>query len=64
MDNYVDNLSKIKELAQKVRILELLDPTAEVVTLLTEIIDRCKRIPELEMVDNNFMNIDNLEAEA
>jgi len=64
MDNYVDNLSKIKKLAEQVKILELLEPTAEVVNVLTEIIDRCKHIPELEMIDDNFINMDNFEAEA
>ena len=64
MDNYADNLSKIKELAGQIKILELLDPTAEVVNVLTEIIDRCKDIPELEMIDDNFINMDNFEAEA
>ena len=64
MDNYVDNLKKIRELADEIKILDLLNPSSNVVNLLTEIIDRCKQIPELEMIDNNFINMDNFEAEA
>ena len=64
MDNYVDNLNRIRELADEVKVLDLLDPSSKVVNILTEIIERCRHIPELEMVDNNFMNLDNLEAKA
>tara|TARA_R110000787_G_scaffold142995_1_gene256672 strand:+ start:2043 stop:2237 length:195 start_codon:yes stop_codon:yes gene_type:complete len=64
MDNYADNLKKIKELADGVKVLDLLDPSSHIVNILTEIIDRCKQIPELEMIDNNFINMENFEAEA
>tara|TARA_X000001382_G_scaffold89363_1_gene64050 strand:+ start:303 stop:497 length:195 start_codon:yes stop_codon:yes gene_type:complete len=64
MDNYVENLNKIKELAEQVKVLDLLDPSSKVVNIMTEIIERCKDIPELEMIDNNFINMDNFEAEA
>ena len=64
MDNYVDNLNRIRELADEVKVLDLLDPSSKVLNILTEIIERCRHIPELEMVDNNFMNLDNLEAKA
>ena len=64
MDNYVENLNKIKELAEQVKVLDLLDPSSKVVNIMTEIVERCKDIPELEMIDNNFINMDNFEAEA
>jgi len=64
MDNYVDNLEKIRELADGVKVLDLLNPSSNVVIVLTEIIERCRQIPELEMIDNNFINMDNFEAEA
>ena len=64
MDNYVENLNKIKELAEQVKVLDLLDPSSKVVNIMTEIIERCRDIPELEMIDNNFINMDNFEAEA
>lgn len=64
MDNYADNLKKIKELADGVKVLDLLDPSSHIVNIMTEIIERCKQIPELEMIDNNFINMDNFEAEA
>tara|TARA_R110000751_G_scaffold29079_3_gene75254 strand:- start:258 stop:452 length:195 start_codon:yes stop_codon:yes gene_type:complete len=64
MDNYADNLRKIRELADGVKVLDLLDPSSHIVNILTEIIDRCKQIPELEMIDNNFINMENFEAEA
>ena len=64
MDSYVENLNKIKELAEQVKVLDLLDPSSKVVNIMTEIIERCRDIPELEMIDNNFINMDNFEAEA
>jgi hypothetical protein len=64
MDNYADNLKKIRELADEVKVLDLLDPSSHVVNIMTEIIERCRQIPELEMIDNNFINMDNFEAEA
>ena len=64
MDNYVDNLNKIKKLASDLKVVDLLDPSSKTVNVLTEIIERCRHIPELEMVDNNFINMDNFEAEA
>ena len=64
MDNYVENLKKIKELAGEIRVLNLLDPSSHTVSIMAEIIERCKHIPELEMVDSNFINMDNFEAEA
>jgi|TARA_R110000824_G_scaffold78663_2_gene198426 hypothetical protein len=64
MDNYVENLKKIKELADGVKVLDLLDPSSHTVSIVTEIIERCKHIPALEMIDNNFINMDNFEAEA
>ena len=63
-DSYAENLNKIRELSGDVRVLELLDPSSGLVNVLAEIVERCKRIPELEMVERNFMNIDNFEAEA
>tara|TARA_B110000263_G_C15129658_1_gene428220 strand:+ start:199 stop:393 length:195 start_codon:yes stop_codon:yes gene_type:complete len=64
MDNYADNLKKIRELADGVKVLDLLDPSSHIVNIMTEIIERCKQIPELEMIDNNFINMENFEAEA
>ena len=63
-DSYAENLNKIRELSGDVRVLELLDPSSGLVNVLAEIIERCKRIPELEMVERKVMNIDNCEAEA
>ena len=62
MDNYVENFNRIKELADQIKILDLLDPTSQTVLLITEMVDRCKHIPKLEMIDNSFIN--NFEAEA
>jgi len=64
MDNYVENLKKIKELADGIKGLDLLNPNSRTVNIMAEIIERCKHIPELEMIDNNFINMDNFEAEA
>ena len=63
-DDYADNLNRIRELSRQVKILDLLDPTSRVVNILTEIVERSRHIPELEMVERKIMNIDNCEAEA
>ena len=63
-DNYVDNFNKIRQIAEDIKILELLDPSSRTVSCLTDLIERCRQIPELEMIDETFMNMDNFEAEA
>ena len=63
-DDYADNLYRIRELSRQVKILDLLDTTSRVVNILTEIVERSRHIPELEMVERKIMNIDNCEAEA
>ena len=64
-DHYVENLNRIRELASEVKALDLLDPNGHTVGILTEIIDRAKRIPELERMDFELdLNIDNIEADA
>ena len=50
-DDYADNLNRIRELSRQVKILDLLDPTSRVVNILTEIVERSRHIPELEMVE-------------
>ena len=57
-DDYADNLNKIRELSRQVKILDLLDPTSRIVNILTEIVERSRHIPELEMVERKIMNID------
>ena len=62
-DNYIENLNTLRELAKSVQALDLIDPSSSTVTILTEIIERCKFIPELEMIHHNpFMNIEEAEA--
>ena len=64
-DHYIENLNRFKAIAEEVQILDLLNPTSNTVNLLTEILDRAKRIPDLERVDFDIdVNIDNIEAEA
>ena len=64
-DHYIENLNRIRAIAEEVQILDLLNPTSNTVNLLTEILDRAKRIPDLERVDFDIdVNIDNIEAEA
>ena len=64
-DHYIENLNRIRLLADQVKILDLLNPTSDTVNLLTEIIDRAKKIPELERLDfEEDLKIDNIEAEA
>ena len=64
-DDYIENLNRIRLLADQVKILDLLNPTSDTVNLLTEIIDRAKKIPELERLDfEEDLKIDNIEAEA
>ena len=52
-DNYIDNLNTLRKLAHEIKSLDLLDPSSDTVLKITEIIQRCKIIPELEMVDYN-----------
>tara|TARA_R110002020_G_scaffold273184_2_gene488256 strand:+ start:654 stop:854 length:201 start_codon:yes stop_codon:yes gene_type:complete len=64
-DNYVENLNKLRELAENIKSLDILDPTSQTILVITEIIQRAKLIPELEMIDQmNNIEIQDLEAEA
>ena len=64
-DNYVQNLNKLRELAKNIKILDILDPTSKTIMQITEIIQRAKLIPELEMVDRmDKIQIQDIEAEA
>tara|TARA_X000001388_G_scaffold76030_2_gene72253 strand:- start:253 stop:447 length:195 start_codon:yes stop_codon:yes gene_type:complete len=62
-DNYIDNLNKLRKLAGSVNSLDIMDPSSHVLLTITEIIQRCKKIPEIEMVDHNpFQFIEEAEA--
>ena len=64
-DNYVDNLNKLRNLAENIKSLDILDPSSKTILVITEIIQRAKRIPELEMVDQmDKIEIQDFEAEA
>ena len=64
-DNYVENLNKLRELAESIKSLDILDPTSKTIMLLTEMVQRAKLIPELEMVDNREkFELQDFEAEA
>tara|TARA_R100000655_G_scaffold34698_2_gene67485 strand:- start:6164 stop:6394 length:231 start_codon:yes stop_codon:yes gene_type:complete len=73
-DTYADNINVLKEIAKQIRATDLLDPSSRTVSLMTEIIDRCKKLPQLEMVDfnvkypsvveKNEFEIDNIEGDA
>ena len=64
-DNYVENLNKLRKLAENIKSLDILDPTSQTILVITEIIKRAKLIPELEMIDQmNKIEIQDLEAEA
>ena len=64
-DNYVQNLNKLRELAKNIKSLDILDPTSKTILDITEIIQRARLIPELEMVDQmDKIEIKDFEAEA
>tara|TARA_R100000664_G_scaffold26225_1_gene36378 strand:+ start:2490 stop:2690 length:201 start_codon:yes stop_codon:yes gene_type:complete len=64
-DNYVDNLNKLRNLAENIKSLDILDPSSKTILVITEIIQRAKLIPELEMVDQmDKIEIKDFEAEA
>jgi len=66
-ESYADNINVLKEIAKQIKAIDLLDPSSRTVSLMTEIIERCKRLPQLEMVDLNTkekIEIDNIEADA
>lgn len=64
-DNYVDNLNKLRELAFSIKNLDILDPTSHTILILTEMVQRAKLIPELEMIDNmEKFELQDFEASA
>jgi hypothetical protein len=64
-DNYVDNLNKLREIANNLKSLDILDPSSRTIMLVTEMVRRAKLIPELEMVDKlDKILIEDFEAEA
>jgi len=65
-NHYVVNINEIKKLAMEIKALDLFDPSSRTVTVMSEIIDLCKKLPDLEIVDftSNDLNIDNIEADA
>ena len=65
VDNYVDNLNKLRKLAKNIKSLDILDPTSKTILDITKIIQRARLIPELEMVDQmDKIEIQDFEAEA
>ena len=65
VDNYVEYFNKLRELAESIKSLDILDPTSKTIMLLTEMVQRAKLIPELEMVDNmEKFELQDFEAEA
>ena len=65
VDNYVDNLNKLRKLAKNIKSSDILDPTSKTILDITEIIQRARLIPELEMVDDmDKIEIKDFEAEA
>jgi hypothetical protein len=64
-DNYVENLNKLREIANNLKSLDILDPTSNTIMLITEMVQRAKLIPKLEMVDQMDKTlIEDFEAEA
>ena len=64
-DHFVDNLLKIKKIAEEVKVVDLLNPSSHMVMVLTELIDLAKDIPQLERVEfGNQLDVDNIEADA
>jgi|8_EtaG_2_1085327.scaffolds.fasta_scaffold383266_2 hypothetical protein len=64
-DNYVENLNKLREIANNLKSLDILDPTSNTIMLITEMVQRAKLIPELEMVEQmDKILIEDFEAEA
>jgi hypothetical protein len=62
-DNYVDNLNEIRELSKRIKSMDLINPSSHIITVLSELLERCKHIPELEMMDPPTP-ITQIEAEA
>ena len=64
-DNYVENLNKLREIANNLKSLDILAPTSNTIMLITEMVQRAKLIPKLEMVDQMDKTlIEDFEAEA
>lgn len=62
-DNYVDNLNEIRELSKRIKTIDLVNPTSQVILVISELLERCKHIPELEMMDPPTLETQ-IEAEA
>jgi hypothetical protein len=62
-DNYVDNLNEIRELSKKIKSVDLIDPTSHVILVISELLERCRHIPELEMMDPRTIE-SQIEAKA
>ena len=43
-DNYVDNLNKLREIANNLKSLDILDPSSRTIMLVTEMVRRAKLI--------------------
>ena len=65
-ETYADNINELKKMANQVKALDLINPTSHIIQIVTEMVERCKKLPELEMVDfkENNLEIDNIEADA
>jgi hypothetical protein len=65
-DSYVLDINRLKTLAKDVKSIDLLDPSSATVLVMGEILQLCKRLPDLELVDfsSKTFNIDNIEADA
>ena len=62
-DNYVDNLNEIRELSKRINTMDLVNPSSHVSLVMSELLERCKHIPELEMMDPPTLETQ-IEAEA
>ena len=56
---------ELRKIANNLKSLDILDPTSHTIMLITEMVQRAKLIPELEMVDQlDKILIEDFEAEA
>ena len=56
IDNVYENLERCREISNELKLTDLIDPTSKQIGLLSELLYRMKIMPELEILDLNFLD--------
>ena len=53
------NIARCKEIADKLKILDIIDPTSKNVSLIAELVYRVKYMPDLQLIEIDEFVLDN-----